>query len=329
MQTSMNCITAEERDFFEEHGYLILPKIFDPETVAVVTQVIDAVAAMAPTMGLSEYVEGKRMHIPDILSRRYVELGPSDLIKMGQRLILDLACHDRMLPKIWGVLGWHIALIEAQLSVLPPGPKVGDPDGPYAWHQDGGYVNPGYQNHRAGDYEPPLMPRLSMKAAVYFSDTHEPDCGQMWVIPRSHRSVKLMPQYTPKLSPELLEFAIPLRAGPGSVVLHDRRTWHAFSPNKSQTTRKIVFLNYGSRWLEAINEMDTGHLIVDDLSPVAKQLLRTKIEGGTLYPEPDKVPLYRYIVERMGVEALQSLCPRKPTRFLWETLDSFPFPAQR
>ena len=324
MQTSMNCITAEERDFFEEHGYLILPGIFGPETVAAVTQIVDAMVAMARTTGLPD---GERMHVNDILSRRCLELGPSDFIKSGQRFVLDLACHDRMLPKIWGILGWHIALIESQLSVVPPGPKVGAPEGPYAWHQDGGYANQGYQNHRATDYEPPLMPRLSMKAAVYFSDTREPDCGQMWVIPGSHRSVNLMPQYTPTLSPELLERAIPLRASPGSVVLHDRRTWHGISANKSQTTRKIIFLNYGYRWLERLDEMDVEHLLGDDLSPVAKQLLRT-IEGGPLSPAPDSVPLYRYIVERMDAEALQSLCPRKPARALWNTVDGLPLSAR-
>ena len=92
-------------------------------------------------------------------------------------LFADLVDYAKVLPKVWGILGWNIYLYHAHLIVTPPSGAPPD-DKTFGWHQDSGRVNVELESHP--------RPRLSLKVAYFLSDTSEPERGNFWVIPGSH-----------------------------------------------------------------------------------------------------------------------------------------------
>ena len=88
------------------------------------------------------------------------------------------------------------------------------------------------------------VPRLSVKAAFYFSDLTERGRGQTWVIPGTHKLGADQPRPAAQNGESGTRQpvgAIPLLVPPNSCVLFDRRLLHASSPNWSEHERKVVF----------------------------------------------------------------------------------------
>ena len=80
-------------------------------------------------------------------------------------LFAGLVDYAKVLPKVWGILGWNIYLYHAHLIVTPPSGAPPD-DKTFGWHQDSGRVNVELESHP--------RPRLSLKVAYFLSDVFEP-----------------------------------------------------------------------------------------------------------------------------------------------------------
>ena len=65
---------------------------------------------------------------------------------MESRLFQDLVDYERILPRVWGILGWNIYLYHAHLIVTPPSGQPRD-DKSFGWHQDSGRVNVEMESH--------------------------------------------------------------------------------------------------------------------------------------------------------------------------------------
>ena len=144
------------------------------------------------------------------------------------------------------------------------------------------------------------MPRLSVKAAFYFSDLTERGRGQTWVIPGTHKLGADQPRPAAQNGESGTRQpvgAIPLLVPPNSCVLFDRRLLHASSPNWSEHERKVVFYvrdtisgarvrladgtrcclpqGFGYRWLRSKDVMDVGGALRGTAAacPAVKQLL--------------------------------------------------------
>ncbi|MDF2958948.1 MAG: hypothetical protein K0S39_683 [Paenibacillus sp.] len=261
-------LTEEERRTFDETGYLILENVLSEEQVAALTAETDRI-----------YKENvKRGHDPK------TALFHPNFIP-DHKLFLDLVDYEKILPKVWGILGWNIYLYHCHMIVTPPTGLTKN-DKTFGWHQDSGHVNQDIETHP--------RPRLSLKVAYFLSDISEPDRGNFYIVPNSHLSDTME---FPEGGRGQLEGAIPVCVKPGTAVFFDRRLWHTASPNWSDITRKVLFYGYSYRWLRTKDDM-TVESLWEQSSPIRRQLLGDGVNCNGYYTPTDAdVPLRVWLKE--------------------------------
>src|SRR6478736_112621 len=218
-----NCLlhrlTADEREFFNCNGYLVVENALDQATVGRLGAVIDRVDARER----SPEQRGKLLSVTNVIQEdaAFVEL---------------LDC-PTVFPKVWGILGWNIYLYHSHLDVTPPANEAAL-KWRVAWHQDSMRVN--------DEIETSPRPRLSLKVAFYLTDVSQPDRGNTLVVPGSHLLDEIDCPADGVSNPEGAE---PICLEPGSALIIDRRIWHSRSPNLWSQTRTVVWMGYAYRWL--------------------------------------------------------------------------------
>ena len=263
-----NRLTDEERKTFEETGVLVVEDALSPEQVASLTEKSDAIYEKRIAEGHSST---QALFYPNFI--------PDD------PQFADLVDYPKILPKVWGLLGWNIYLYHAHMIVTPPSGKPQD-DKTFGWHQDSGRVNQ--------EMESSPRPRLSLKVAYFLSDTSVPGRGNFWVVPGSHLHDNITMPPDGMGQPE---GARPVLAKPGTAVFFDRRIWHAGSPNWSDTTRKVLFYGYGYRWLRTKDDM-TVQSLWEKSDPIRRQLLGAGVNANGYYsPTDEDVPLRTWLRE--------------------------------
>lgn len=267
-------LTTEEKQTFNETGWLQIENALPDEQIEALTSASDRIFEKKLTEG----------HNPQ-QALFYPNFIPDD------ELFLNLVDYDRVLPKVWGILGWNIYLYHAHLIMTPPSGQEPN-DKTFGWHQDSGRVNQEIECHP--------RPRLSLKVAYFLSDTSEPGRGNFWVIPGSHLQDELK---RPEDGMGQPEGAVPVLAKPGTAVLFDRRLWHSASPNWSDVTRKILFYGYGYRWIRTKDDM-TVQSLWDKCDPIRRQLLGWGVNcNGHFSPTDEDVPLRVFLREHSPDEA--------------------------
>lgn len=267
-------LSEDERQTFERTGLLMVEDALVPEQVAALTEAADGIYAQQVAAG----------HDP-----RTALFYPNFIPE--SELFADLVDDARILPKVWGLLGWNIYLYHAHLIVTPPSGRPRD-DTTFGWHQDSGRVNREMESHP--------RPRLSLKVAYFLSDTSVEGRGNFWVVPGSHLSdtLELPPGGTGQPAG-----AVPVLARPGTAVFFDRRLWHAASPNWAEVTRKALFYGYGYRWLRTKDDMTVQHLW-ERSDPIRRQLLGAGINANGYYSPTDAdVPLRAWLREHSPADA--------------------------
>ncbi len=267
--------TADEREIFERDGYLALPGALSPELNDQLVQAVDRC--------WEKGFEGDVKHDRQLRQR---------LNMLGfighDRLFFDMVCNEKILPKIFGILGWNIYLYHSHLAVSGRESGHYDPSGQtWGWHQDSGQLN--------FDLETDPRPRVSAKVAYFITDVSEPGRGNFWVKPGSHLDNKLVLPPDGRGQPE---GAVPVLASPGDAVIFDRRLWHSATPNYSDTVRKVLFYGYGYRWLHARDEMVYPAEWYETADPIMRQMLGySSTNHGRTSPSDEDVPLRAWMKE--------------------------------
>jgi hypothetical protein len=87
-------LTAEEASLFERQGFFVMRSVLQPDTVRTMQTVMeDLEVEYAARLNIGEH---ERVNLLDCLA-------------LDERL-LELADHPATFPKVWGLMGWHIAL---------------------------------------------------------------------------------------------------------------------------------------------------------------------------------------------------------------------------
>ncbi|MGC4047486.1 MAG: phytanoyl-CoA dioxygenase family protein [Armatimonas sp.] len=267
-------LTEAEREQFETQGYLIIEDALDPDRVAALTALSDAIHEKKVAEGFDPKAA---LFYPNFI--------PDD------SQFADLVDYEKILPKVWAILGWNIYLYHAHLIITPPTGRAQD-DKTFGWHQDSGRVNQEMESHP--------RPRLSLKVAYFLSDTSEEGRGNFWIIPGSHIQDKLQ---LPDGGMGQPAGAVPIKVRPGTAVFFDRRLWHTASPNWSDVTRKVLFYGYGYRWIRTKDNMTVQDLW-ESSSPIRKQLLGYGTNcNGFFSPTDEDVPLRVWLRENSPEEA--------------------------
>jgi ectoine hydroxylase-related dioxygenase (phytanoyl-CoA dioxygenase family) len=267
-------LTDAERKTFEDTGVLMVENVLSSDQIAALTEVTDRVYESKVNAG----------HDPKsaLFYPNFIPVSP---------LFADLVDYEKVLPKVWGILGWNIYQYHAHLIVTPPSGKQRD-NKTFGWHQDSGRVNQEIESHP--------RPRLSLKVAYFLSDTSVEGRGNFWVIPGSHKNDTLVRPADGEGQPE---GATPVLAKPGTAVFFDRRTWHTASPNWSDVTRKILFYGYGYRWIRTKDDMTVSSLW-ESSDPIRRQMLGWGVNANGFYsPTDEDVPLRVWLREHSPDEA--------------------------
>src|SRR5438552_3092181 len=109
-------LTDEERRTFNETGMLMLEDVLSPEQVAALTQAADRIYETKLAQG---HDPAKALFYPNFIS--------------DNPLFTDLVDYEKVVPKVWGILGWNIYLYHAHLIVTPPSGQTED-NKTFGWH---------------------------------------------------------------------------------------------------------------------------------------------------------------------------------------------------
>ena len=259
-------LTQEQRDNFEDLGFLIINNALPTEMVERLLKAIDKL-----------WVEHQQSSkLPFLHLMGFIGKDPS---------FVELLNWPTTFPLVWGLLGWNIFLYHSHLDVNPPENREWS-KGKLSWHQDSGRVN--------SEIETCSRPRLSLKVSYWLSDVSEPGRGNMFVIPGSHkRDTYLLDNDESKAPSE----AIPILAKPGTAVLFDRRLWHTRSPNYSGLTRKALFYGYSYRWLRARDELVVSPQLLVGCDAIQHQLLQRHMDADGYIPSDRDVPLRNWLLQ--------------------------------
>ncbi len=284
------CMTDEQRNQFDQEGYLIVPyALYDDTLVTLVEE--------------SYQVDRKE--------RKVRSLNPKALMAKFRTIVendafLDLLDWPKTFPLVWDILGWNIQHYISHLIYYPPERKDSADLKPGGWHQDGGRPVP--------EMERP-QPRLSLKVAFWLSDVSEPENGGIRIIPGSHKRDQ-MPERKPESE---FEGSIQVCVKAGTAVLFDRRMWHSRGINTSDITRKVLFLGYSYRWLRGLDYNVIPDEVLDKCDPIRRQMLGDGVDvKGWWQPTDADVPLKGWLLENKGEEYLERIGQKQWERDKWK-----------
>ncbi|MDE0349501.1 MAG: phytanoyl-CoA dioxygenase family protein [Gammaproteobacteria bacterium] len=270
-------LTDAERREFDERGCFVVRDALPPALVSRLATAVDRLEA--------EY-------------RPLRNLGPAQPLNHLDCIgyddaFLELLEWPKTIARVIDILGWHIQLYHSHLIVTPPLPTDHESHSRLHWHQDSGRLNL--------DLESNPRPRVSLKVGFFLTDTSEPDRGNFHIVPGSHLCNALEFPQDGAEHPD----ATPVCARAGDAVFFDRRLWHAAGRNRSDVTRKVIFLGYSYRWLRPRDDMTVGRYL-EDADPIRRQLLGESPTGGFGYTSPSEedVPLRAWLVEHLGEDAV-------------------------
>jgi len=247
---------------FQTEGYLLLPSVLSDEKVARLNTAIDEVlAGEEPSLAYNVYNSVARH--PEFAS------------------LMD---QQEILPLIVNLLGHNIQLHISHLTVRHPNPADLQTTSQsfIDWHQDG----PHPQFPAIGG----VTPTYYIKVCYILSDMSEPDRGNTKIIPRSHDK-----PYNPNSRDvrQQIEGELQICGKPGDVFIFPQNLWHAGSPNKSNHTRRQLFLGYSPLWMRPIDYHAATEDQLREATPIQRQLLGAISDNKFKYyvPEESMVPL--------------------------------------
>ena len=280
------CMTDEQRHLFDQEGYLIVEEALDADMIGRLAEAGDRV---------------------DRRERQSRGLGADELLSKFRTIVedevfLDLLDWPKTFPLIWDILGWNVQHYISHLIYYPP---ENDDETGGVWHQDGGRPVP--------EMERP-HPRLSLKVGFWLTDIDDPDRGGIRIVPGSHKR-DAAPEHRPDLD---VEGMLQLQVKAGTAVLFDRRMWHARGINKSQVTRKVLFLGYSYRWLRGLDYNLIPEEILAKCDPIRRQLLGDGVDvKGWWQPTDEDVPLKGWLLEHKGEEYVEQISEKQWEREKW------------
>jgi ectoine hydroxylase-related dioxygenase (phytanoyl-CoA dioxygenase family) len=247
---------------FNENGYLILPGVLSEEKVNRLNAAIDRIIAEEP--------DSLAYNIYNSIER--------------DDEIAALIDEPALLPLMVNLLGYNIQLHISHLTVRKPNPNDVKTESHsfINWHQDGPHPQFPKQDGITSTYY--------IKTCYILSDMSQPDRGNTKIIPGSHNK-----PFHPESQDVngLVDGEVQVCGKPGDVFIFPQNLWHAGAPNRSEFTRRQLFLGYSPIWMRPIDYRTASERLLENASPYRKQLLGVIDENPFKYyvPSESMVPL--------------------------------------
>lgn len=253
-------LTTEQRQSFDDDGFLVVRDVLDKQTVA---QLIEAGDRRARAF----------LNKPELLEKEehnHLDLRPG-LLK--EKAFVSLVTHSRTVPLVVQLLSPNIQLHSLTLIYKRP---VNPEGAPFrrGWHRD--IRIPKDLGHRD-------LPRVGIKICYCLTDFHAPDSGMTLFARKTHLSPEALKIRKGKIDPEGVEVC-DLKLNAGDAVLFENRIFHTAAPNRSDRTSKVLMYGYAYRWMKPEVYLETpDETLLQKSDPITRQLL-----GG--YRDVDTVP---------------------------------------
>jgi ectoine hydroxylase-related dioxygenase (phytanoyl-CoA dioxygenase family) len=243
-------LKPEQRQSFDQDGFLIVRNALDAKTVDRLTDECDRLAESF-------------LRKPEVLTRpeyNHLDLRPGLL---REKALFALVCNSSTVPLIVQLLSPNIHLHSTALIYKRPV----SPDAPRfrrGWHRD--IRIPRDLGHQC-------LPLVGIKVCYCLTDFHQPDSGMTVLARKSH--LRTEPLVLPKGQVDPLDVELcDLILNAGDAFLFENRIFHTAAPNLSDRVSKVLMYGYAYRWMKQevyLDVPDERQLAQAD--PVARQLL--------------------------------------------------------
>jgi len=270
-------LSAEQRDSFNNDGFLIVPNALTPEQVERIVAAGD------------KLIESPRT------DDRFVANGNYDSFRNSiakDDAFLEILTLDTTVPLIVQLLGPRIQSITSHLIYKFPN-AAGTPETfrTPGWHRDVAYT-PDDLGHN-------LIPRMEVKIAYYLTDTSKPNTGVTMFAPNSNHLKQKIEIPTGQSDPQ---GAVAPQLSAGDAIFFENRTWHAGAANLTNKITKAIMMGYGFSWMKPMDYTTMPDELLEKCDPIQKQLLNgLKDKDGRFVPGGIHTPLIEWCQEN-GVE---------------------------
>ncbi len=243
-------LKPEQRQSFEEDGFLVVRNAIDAKTLERVVAVSDRLAESF-------------LNKPDVGDRpeyNHLDLRPG-LLKEEE--LLELVSNSSTVSLVVQLLSPNIHLHSTALIYKRPG----SPDIPRfrrGWHRD--IRIPRDLGHRN-------LPLVGIKICYCLTDFHQPDSGMTVLARRTH--LRAEPLFIDKgqVDPKDTEVR-DLTLNAGDAFFFENRIFHTAAPNRSNRVSRVLMYGYAYRWMKPEVYLDIpDERLLTQADPITFQLL--------------------------------------------------------
>ena len=243
-------LTAAQRQFFDDNGYLVVPNAIPPGLVDRLTKVSDRLIESFDQNGY------------------YVQRRPGIVQEPDFHPLLT---HSPTVPLVAQLLSPHIQLHTTAIIYKFPQPDDEEAAKERGWHRDSGI---------AEDLSHANLPRVSIKVGYCLTDFKEPRSGFTLFAQGSHLLDTPLPIPKGEVDPP---GTVELRLNAGDAFLFENRLFHTSAPNLSNRVSKVVIFGYAYRWMGgrhgAMQLVHPDETVLAQVDDITKQVLGGPSDG--------------------------------------------------
>jgi hypothetical protein len=243
-------LTAEQRQSFDEDGFLVVPQALRVETVG---RLVEAGDRLAKSF----------LDKPELLGRpeyNHIDLRPGIL---REEALFDLVANPSTVPLVVQLLSPNIHLHSTTLIYKRPENPNAEPFR-RGWHRD--IRIPRDLGHKG-------LPLVGIKICYCLTDFQQPDSGMTLLARGTHRRSEPLAIPKGQVDPVGVEVCdLNLRAG--DALLFENRIFHTAAPNRSNRVSKVLMYGYSYRWMKPEVYLDVpDKRYLDKADPIVHQLM--------------------------------------------------------
>ena len=238
-------LAEEQRRFFDDNGYIVVPDVLSSEEVEQLTQASDRIVESCNSDG------------------PYVQIRPGIVEEPAFHPLL--ACSPTI-PLLVQLLSPNIHLHTT--AIIYKFPQTTDDEETIkqrGWHRDIGITEDlGHNN----------LIRAGIKVGYCLTDFHQPHSGCTMFAEGSH--LEKTPLQIPAGEVDPIN-AVDLCLNVGDAFLFESRIFHTSAPNLSNRTSKVIIFGYSYRWMggrkDQMQCVQPDETVLDQVDDILRQLL--------------------------------------------------------
>jgi ectoine hydroxylase-related dioxygenase (phytanoyl-CoA dioxygenase family) len=315
--TTFRRMTPEQRQRWDEDGYLTIKNALSAEEVTELVAEVDRLDEASQRLGRDP---NTLLHVVNIINAATEGLFQSEPGNSGTILrhepceaFLNLIDHPSHLGIVCELIGAAIQLSWAEAMVRPPSPAPAN-----RWHKDGS--KPYY--FASVDR---LTPLQWARIGFFLTDVDKPDMGNFTVVPGSHRNgFPRLPQgleqaltitsFRKFTQVEQIDAGVPgarqVTVEAGDAVLFHNALWHCVPRNTSNVRRRNLWYVYTPVWQRLGDRIENSPELLARCNAVRRQLLGTMVgpnTNGGIHPSDADVPLVRLFEGKSFLETMSAV----------------------